>query len=154
MLVDIVQSALEAALKSRPDLFLIDLIVDESNKIRVVIDADKGVVVDDCVFISRQIEGELDRDEIDFSLEVTSAGANSPLEHVRQYKKNIGRSLEVTTTANEHIVAELVSADETGITLNWKVREPKPIGKGKVTVKKEAVLNYKDIEKAKVKIKF
>ena len=45
-------------------------------------------------------------------------------------------------------------ADNDSITLNWKAREPKPIGKGKITVEKEAVLNYSDIEQAKVKIKF
>ncbi|NNF83448.1 MAG: ribosome assembly cofactor RimP, partial [Flavobacteriaceae bacterium] len=97
---------------------------------------------------------ELDRDEIDFSLEVTSAGATSPLEHARQFKKNIGRSLEIRTTDNTKYVANLVKADDEAITLQWKAREPKPIGKGKITVKKEAVLNYNEIEQAKVKIKF
>jgi ribosome maturation factor RimP len=38
----------------------------------------------------------LDREEQDFSLEVASAGVSSPLKScVRQYKKNIGRTLKV-----------------------------------------------------------
>lgn len=41
-----------------------------------------------------------------------------------------------------------------GITLNWKIRESKPIGKGKITVQKEAHLMYQEIIEAKVKIKF
>ena len=40
------------------------------------------------------------------------------------------------------------------IELRWKVREPKPLGKGKVTVQKEAVIEYKDIVEATVMIKF
>jgi ribosome maturation factor RimP len=38
--------------------------------------------------------------------------------------------------------------------LEWKAREPKPIGKGKVTVVKTATIEYKNIEEAKVKIIF
>ena len=154
MIKKIVEQSLESALEERPDLFLIDLMIGDDNRIKVVIDGDKGITVDDCVFISRAIEGNLDRDETDFSLEVTSAGATAPLVHVRQYIKNIGRSLEVKTTDNNKIVANLVKADDESITLNWKAREPKPIGKGKITVEKMAVLNYNDIEQAKVKIKF
>ena len=48
----------------------------------------------------------------------------------------------------------LVEADEDKIVLNWKAREPKPIGKGKVTVDKTATISYKDIKEAKVKIVF
>ena len=154
MLKKTVEQALDVALEQRQDLFLIDLMIYDDNRIKVIIDGDKGVTVDDCVFISRAIESELDRDELDFSLEVTSAGATSPLIHARQYIKNIGRSVEVRTTDNTKYVANLVRADNDSITLNWKAREPKPIGKGKITVEKEAVLNYSDIEQAKVKIKF
>jgi len=149
-----VKSLLDKGLEERPDLFLIDFNISDNNAITVVIDGDKGVVVDDCIYISRCIKNNLDRDEFDFSLEVTSAGATSPLQHIRQYKKNIGRSLEVRTTANENYVANLVDANDLTITLHWKERQPKPVGKGKITVEKEAKLNYKDIDQAKVKIKF
>ena len=148
-----VHDLLESALQKRPDLFLIELIVLPDNQVRVVIDGDNGVSVDDCVFVSRAIEHNLDRDETDFSLEVTSAGATSPLQHKRQFKKNIGRTLKVKTKDKE-LKADLISADEEAITLTWKTREPKPIGKGKVTVQKEEKISYDDIEKAKVMIKF
>lgn len=154
MIKKIVEQSLESALEERPDLFLIDLMIGDDNRIKVVIDGDKGITVEDCILISRAIEGNLDRDKTDFSLEVTSAGATAPLVHARQYIKNIGRSLVVKTTDNNKIVANLVQADNESITLNWKAREPKPIGKGKITVEKKAVLNYNDIEQAKVKIKF
>ena len=149
-----VKTLLDNCLEERPDLFLIDFSVSENKAIKVVIDGDKGVLVEDCVFVSRGIEHNLDREAIDFSLEVTSAGATAPMTHKRQFIKNIGRSVEVKTVDNEKYEANLVDASETGITLQWKTREPKPIGKGKVTVSKEAVLAYDNIEQAKVKIKF
>ncbi len=72
----------------------------------------------------------------------------------RQYKKNIGRTLKVKTQNNDVLEGKLVKVDDTEIELNWKAREPKPIGKGKVTVQKEAVLEYKNIVEATVVITF
>ena len=149
-----VNKLLQDCLSERTDLFLIDFSVQDSNTIKVIIDGDNGVLVEDCMYVSRAIEHNLDREEEDFSLEVASAGATSPLVHERQFVKNIGRTLEVKTADNEKfegVISEVV--DET-IVLKWKAREPKPIGKGKVTVQKEANIALKNIEEAKVKIIF
>ena len=89
-----------------------------------------------------------------FSLEVASAGATTPFSHKRQYKKNVGRTLAVKATGNQKFEGILSEANEEEIVLTWKAREPKPIGKGKVTVEKEAKLPYENIIEAKVKIKF
>lgn len=148
-----VKQLLDTALEQNPNLFLIDLQIKPANQILVVIDGDESVSVEDCMQISRAIEHNLDREKEDFSLEVTSAGATSPLLMPRQFKKNIGRKLEVHTE-NEKYEANLEAANEENITLRWKTREPKPVGKGKVTVMKEVILPYKEITEAKVKIKF
>ncbi|WP_194766961.1 ribosome assembly cofactor RimP [Tamlana sp. I1] len=148
-----VTELLDTALVERPDLFLIDFSINSENHIKVIIDGDSGVLVEDCMFISRAIEHNLDREEEDFSLEVMSAGAAAPLTHNRQYKKNVNRTLKVRTNTEE-IEAVLTEATPEHITLEWKVREPKPVGKGKVTVKKEAHIPYEDIVEAKVMIKF
>jgi len=153
MLENKVKILLEEALEERQDLFLIDFSVLDDNQIRVVIDGDKGVLVEDCMFISRAIEHNLDREEEDFSLEVTSAGATSPLQHRRQYKKNIGRNLNVKTLS-ETFEGKLTKVNDEGVQLEWKAREPKPIGKGKVTVQKKERILYDDIVKSKVMIKF
>ncbi|AUS04877.1 ribosome assembly cofactor RimP [Pseudotamlana carrageenivorans] len=148
-----VTELLDAALVERPDLFLIDFSINNENHIKVIIDGDSGVLVEDCMFISRAIEHNLDREEEDFSLEVMSAGAASPLVHNRQYKKNLNRTLKVKTKTEE-MEGTLVEATEIEVVLEWKVREPKPVGKGKVTVKKEGRIPYEDIVEAKVMIKF
>ena len=97
MFRDIVKELLEDCLAQRQDLFLIDFEILEGNKIRIIIDGDKGVLVEDCMFVSRGIEHNIDRDDHDFALEVSSSGATTPLTHPRQYQKHIGRTLEVRT---------------------------------------------------------
>ncbi|MCH7523808.1 MAG: ribosome assembly cofactor RimP [Bacteroidetes bacterium] len=154
MFKETVKELLDKSLQERKDLFLIDFDILEGNSIRVVIDGDNGVLVKDCMYISRAIEHNLDREEHDFSLEVSSAGATTPFNNNRQYKKNIGRIVNIKAVGNQTFEAKLVQADEEGIILEWKTREPKPIGKGKITVQKEVKLSYSDIIEAKVKIKF
>ena len=148
-----VAELLEKALEQKESLFLIDLNISETNQIRVILDGDEGVTVQDCIDISRAIEHNLDREEHDFALEVHSAGVTEPLKLVRQYKKNIVRKIKVKTQ-NETIEGALERADDKGVTLRWKTREPKTVGKGKVTVQKEAVVPYSDIVEAKVMITF
>jgi len=154
MLKEKVQQLVQEALDENPALFLINLDIQGANEIKVTIDGDLGVTVQDCIAVSRKVEHNLDREEEDFSLEVMSVGATTPLELPRQYKKNIGRTLEVKTTQGETIEGRLETSTEEGVTLAWKAREPKPVGKGKVTVQKTATLPFEDIVKAKVVIKF
>ncbi len=154
MIREKVENLLEEAFEENKSLFLIELKIDPGNHISVVIDGDNGVSVKDCIAVSRKVEHNLDREEEDFSLEVASAGVSQPLTLPRQYQKNIGRKLAVTTSEDKKIEGELVKVEEGRIFLEWKAREPKPVGKGKVTVKKEAVLPFEEIKEAKVVITF
>ena len=92
MLKEKVTALLQEAFEEYENLFLIDLKIKGNNEIVVVIDGDQGVTVQDCINVSRKVEHNLDREEEDFSLEVTSAGVSEPLQIPRQYKKNIGRN--------------------------------------------------------------
>lgn len=149
-----VKVLLDEALAQKPSLFLIDLVVTDDNKISITLDDDNGVILQDCVDVSRAIEHELDKDELEYSIDVASAGVSTPLKFVRQYKKNIGRNLKVTTNELEKIEAKLTSADEEKITLEWQSREPKKIGKGKETVNNKKEIAYQDIKEAIVLISF
>ena len=148
-----VYQLLQEGLEEKPSIFLIDMTITESFKIIVTLDGDNGVVLQDCIDISRAIEHNLDREEQDFSLEVASAGVSSPLKHLRQYKKNIGRTLEVKTNT-ETIEAVLTDATDENIVLEWEAREPKKIGKGKETVQKRVEIPYSEIKEAIVIITF
>lgn len=148
-----IKDLVEEALASNDSLYLIDLSISANNKIQVVVDGDKGVPLSECIRISKNIDGNLDREEEDFSLEVTTPDIAHPLKVKRQYLKNINRILKVKT-AEEEFEGTLTDATEDNIVLQWKAREPKPIGKGKVTVQKTVTLEYKEIKEAKVKIVF
>ena len=144
---------LTEALVEKPSLFLIDLTITDAFKVIITLDDDNGVVLQDCIDISRSIDASLDREEQDYSMEVASAGVSSPLKKIRQYKKNIGRTLIVKTNT-ENIEAELVEANDDFVILSWKAREPKKIGKGKETVEKTLQIPYADIKEAIVTVTF
>ena len=148
-----IRDLVDEALAENESLYLIDLVISSNNKIQVTVDGDNGVNLSECVRISRNVEHNLDRDEEDFSLEVTTPDISNPLKIKRQYKKNINRILKVKTEL-ENFEGTLTSVNEEEIELKWKAREKKPIGKGKVTVEKKVTIPYKDIKEAKVKIVF
>lgn len=140
-------------LAEREDLFLIETKISAAQDIVVILDGDHGVTLQDCLDASRAIEFNLDEDE-DFSLQVMSAGLSEPLETPRQFRKNIGRALEIWLNNDQEIEAELSAVSETEITLILKYRRPKLIGKGKEDVVEEKIIPLKDIKKALVKVKF
>jgi len=148
-----VKDLVDEALALNDSLFLVDLNISTGNKIKVTVDGDNGIPLSECIRISRNVEHNLDREAEDFSLEVTSPDISQPLLMKRQYQKNIDRILKVKTN-DEELEGKLSKVDDETIELTWKVREPKPIGKGKVTVQKTATVNFKDIKEAKVKIVF
>ena len=141
------------AIDENDALFLIDFSISQDNNIRVIVDGDNGVVLSECIRISRHIEHNLDRDETDFSLEVTSPDLTDPIVNKRQYSKNLNKVLKVKTE-DENIEGSLIDIDENSITLQWKVREPKPIGKGKITILKKKIIQLNKIKQAKVRITF
>nr|WP_314839035.1 ribosome assembly cofactor RimP [uncultured Flavobacterium sp.] len=146
-------SVLSDCLAEKPSIFLIDLVVTDAFKVIVALDGDQGVALQDCIDVSKYIDSKLDREEQDYSLEVASVGVGSALKQVRQYKKNIGRTLIVKTNI-EIIEAELVDANDDFVILSWQAREPKKIGKGKETIQKELQLPYGDIKEAIVTVTF
>jgi len=83
-----------------------------------------------------------------------SAGLSEPLESPRQFKKNIGREIEVMLNDSSEIEGELLSVDEEKIVLKLEYRRPKLIGKGKEDVVEEKEIPYSEIKKALVVIKF
>lgn len=148
-----VNTLLVDCLLEKPSIFLIDFVVTDAFKVIVNLDGDDGVALQDCIDVSRFIDNNLDREEQDYSLEVASVGVGSPLKLVRQYKKNIGRTL-IVKTEGEIIEAELVDANDDFVVLSWKAREPKKLGKGKETVQKELKLPYGNIKEAIVTVTF
>jgi ribosome maturation factor RimP len=144
-ILNLVREALEGT-----DKFLVDLHVSKDNRINISIDGDKGITIDDCIELSRFVESHLNRDENDFELNVTSAGLDSPLKLLRQYKKNVGRTLKVETMEDETVEGVLTEATDDKIVLQRNLTKKQ---------KKEGVSDlyectYDKIKTAKIMIKF
>ena len=105
------------------DLFVVDCSCSPGNEVELTIDSDTSVGIDACASLSRAIEAELDREEEDFSLTVMSAGIGSELRSLRQYRKLVGRSVEVLLANGVKILAKLDAVDEQGITLSYEEKQ-------------------------------
>lgn len=142
------------ALQTNNSLFLIEIKISVDNNIRVIVDGDEGVPLKECIRISRHIEKNLDREVEDYALEVMSAGLSEPFVHKRQFQKNVGRTLSLKLKDGALVEGIVDSVDDESLNLSWEAREAKPIGKGKITVSKNAKFAFEEIKEAKVKIIF
>lgn len=96
------------------EYFLVDLTVDDQNKITVEIDHKDGVWIEDCCELSKFIESKLDREVEDYELEVGSAGIGQPFKVLQQYINSIGYDVELLTSDGKKMEGCLKEADEDG----------------------------------------
>ncbi|WP_157974537.1 ribosome maturation factor RimP [Lewinella sp. IMCC34183] len=136
------------------DCFVVD--VNHSNKkLEVFVDSDSGMTFAKCQRISRYLESYLDEAKPlgeEYILNVSSPGVDRPLKFHRQYQKNVGRTLEVTTTEGETYTGLLKEATPAEIVLEAKQRIQD--GKRKKTVVEDISIATDAIKKSIVKISF
>lgn len=137
------------------DCFTVEIELKPGQKLYVFADSDTGMSFEKCQKLSRYLEAHLDANGWlgeAYLLEVSSPGISRPLKFPRQYKRNIGRTLSVTTTEKVQQEGILQSADDQHIVLSRTVIEK--IEKKKVEQTIETILPYENIEKAIVKLAF
>lgn len=123
-----------------------------SQRIKLTIDSDTGIGIDECSAVSRAIYKALEDSGLveNFELEVSSPGIGEPLQLERQYNKNIGRLLKVTTADNKTITGKLTAVNPgQNITLEEQKKD-----KQKITVLKTTDIAFADIKKAAVEVSF
>ncbi len=99
--------------------------------LRVVVDSDRGVSLDDAAAISRQLSAELDAvavmGDFPYTLEVSSPGVDRPLTEPRHWQRAVGRLVQVTVTdagdsgfsgVSGSLSGRVVAADSDGVTLD------------------------------------
>lgn len=123
------------------DLFLVSVRIKPTNNIKIFLDADKGLNIDRCVKINRALYRIIEEKgwypDGNFSLEVSSPGIEEPLKMLRQYKKNIGRQVEVILNDGTRQEGKLLEANEEAIQLEYTEGKNKKA----VTVIKEVALD-------------
>lgn len=105
------------------DMFVVSCTCSPSNEVELLIDSDTSVAIDACVALSRAIDAEFDRDIEDFELMVASAGIGSELKSMRQYRKLVGKSVEVLLFNGTKVLATLDSVSDEGITLSYQEKQ-------------------------------
>ena len=136
-------------------LFLVELSISASNVIHLEIDSEIGnVSIDDCIRVSRNVEHNLDREEEDFELSVSSAGLDKPLRALKQYPKNIGRTLTVKTSDNQNLEGVLTAVTEKEIVIETRKKEKVEGKKKKVEIVEQTPILLEQIKEAKIVISF
>ena len=110
-------------LSESEDVFLVSVRIKPTNNIKVFLDADTGLSIDKCVKINRQMYRTIEENawypDGNFSLEVSSAGVEEPLKMLRQYKKNIGRNVELILNDDSVLEGKLLEANENLVQLEF-----------------------------------
>ena len=134
------------------DIFFVDMKVKPTNNIKIFLDADSGLGIEKCIKINRRLYRQVEEmgfyPEGDFSLEVSSPGIDEPLKMLRQYVKNIGRTVEVTLNDDTTKEGILLEANEEGIVIEFTE------GKNKKAVNTKLPVLFTDIKQTVVQIKF
>ena len=148
----IIENFLEEYLQDIPEVFVVEIKIGAGNNIGVFVDADNGITIEKCTKINRALYKFLEEKEVfpnnDFSIEVSSPGIEEPLLLLRQYKKNVGRTVEVTKEDNTIITGKLTHVNDNDINVEFKE------GKGNKSITKSINILLNQIRHTKVQVTF
>jgi ribosome maturation factor RimP len=134
--------------------FLVSLSVDKQNRIIAKVDSIDGFTIADCVDLSRAIEGNLDREEEDFELEVSTPGLNAEFKVWEQYKKNEGRKVDILQNDGEKIKGILTTVTPDNFTVETEKKVKAEGKKKKEVVTETHQINFDSVKKARLVLDF
>jgi ribosome maturation factor RimP len=123
--------------------------------IRVLVDRDDGVTLDDIATLTSILSLELDETnamgEQPYVLEVSSPGVGRPLTLPRHWRRNVTRLVRITTTEGDDIVGRIVSSDDATVMLEPPGGRPgdRPGG-----LTESRTLSFAEITDAHVEVEF
>lgn len=153
----ITKSQIETLVKEKiegSEAFIVEIEVTPVNQIMVEVDKAPSISIEECVAISRYIENELDREEEDFELKVSSPGLDKPIRHMLQYKKNVGRQLKVVMQSGKSEKGELKEVANEMLTLVQRKKERIEGRKKKEWKENEISIPMSEIKESKVIVSF
>lgn len=90
--------------------------------VRIAVDKDGGVTLDDVAEATRAVSEVLDSSEVlgelPYTLEVTSRGVDRPLSLPRHWRRNVDRLVKVTLTDDSVVTGRITASDDAGVTLD------------------------------------
>jgi ribosome maturation factor RimP len=157
----VIESKIEALLMERfqePDMedcFPVEIVLRPGNRLEVYFDSDSGVTFSKCKAVSRFLEAHIDAEGWlgeKYFLDVSSPGIGRPLTFLRQYPRNIGRTVEVTLLDDTKHKGILKEADAETITVEEKTKVEVQGKMKKVTL--QTVIPFDNIKSTVVKVVF
>ncbi len=130
-------------------LFLVAVKISSAGRITILADKKGGITIDECVSISRFIESNLDRDEEDFELQVSSPGLSTPFIVKEQFYNSEGKIVEVTSTEGGKFSGLLKNVTDGGFEIETEVKV-----KGKSKEKKDLSFNYDQVKSTREVVSF
>lgn len=137
------------------NVFLVEVKNTPDNKIKVFLDS-KGILsLEDCIVASRWLEEKLDREVEDFELQVSSAGIGNPFKVVEQYKKAIGKQIEIALRDGRKLHGILLAFEaETAVRIEVAKKVVVEGKKKKQIVQEEEIIPLSEINTTKEIITF
>jgi ribosome maturation factor RimP len=124
-----IKSLIEEHIKE--PFYVVQIGVSESKirtKVSVFVDTDRGIEIDECGQISLMLGDVLDEKiSENYTLEVSSPGADTSLKMPRQYLKNIGRTLKIVDLNGIELKGKLVELNADGLTIEPEKKKKKEI---------------------------
>lgn len=136
------------------DVYIVEVKASTTNKISILLDSFEGIPISYCVEINRFIEAEFDRDEEDYELEVSSAGASGPFKTLMQYQKNLNKEVLVKPEGANPRKGILEAANDIDFTISFLEKEKVEGKKKKVEVEKKLTFTYDQIVSTELVFKF
>jgi ribosome maturation factor RimP len=130
--------------------FVVDVNISTNNVITIFFDKNNGVLVDDCLVISKYINEKFDKDIEDYELTVCSPGLTNPLKVKQQYIKNIGKEVSVKTNDGKKKTG-ILKKFETDLVLEVLKKKK---GSRKDYVLEDIAIPFEEIKETKLKINF
>lgn len=139
-------------LSENPEFFRVNIRIKPTNNVKVYVDGDNGVSIENCIRFNRKLYKMIEEKNIfpggDFSLEVSSPGIDEPLKFHRQYKKNIGRNVQIVFNDASVKDGKLLEVTDKDIFIEQTE------GKGKKVTTHQLVIPIINIKTITVQIKF
>jgi ribosome maturation factor RimP len=130
-------------------LFLVAVKVSSAGKITILADRKEGITIDECVSISRFIEKNMNRDEVDYELQVSSPGLDMPFMVKEQYFKSEGKKVEITDLEGNKFSGLLKNVTNGGFEIETEVKI-----KGKGKEQKDLSFNYDQVKSTREVVSF
>lgn len=136
------------------DIFIVEINVKPGDVIQVTLDKPEGITISECSEINKYVVSLLNDHSENFELEISSPGLGAPFRVLQQYKKNIGKEVEIFLFEGKKIKGTLISVSKETI----EIEEIKKVNKE--TVKKPEygkIINtysMKEIKSAKLIVNF